>query len=515
MKRIKTITTLLLVCMLLSLTACSNIPETPSQAPSDTSSADSLEPDNTFYGYKIANEDGYGAATITFLTTYASSAGYQIDPFSNPDYDETKASAVQTAVAERTALVEEVLNVDIIEVPILSWQRNGSEQSEMLTAIRNDIVGGQYQYDVIMPCTRDAAILARNGDLLELKTEFDGFDPTNEWWSQRFNSDVTICDKLYFTVGDIGYVNKEATMFVAFNKKLMEDYHFCQDYGYDSIYEMVDDYAWTVDKMLAMSKSIYNDTNGNNRCDKGDLNGLAGQDGLVSWLLFGAGETATTNDANGEPKLSIYNQRAIKLIDMVQEYTADNKNGFLSANDYFSESNAPVADVTVPEFTAGRCLFFMDAVLNLELIRGMAEDFGIVPTPLLDESQTEYYSNISYWTSDALCIPKSYYSDKARLAMVADVLEAMGAVSKEKVVPVYYEQTLQNQISRDPESERMLDIIFDSRTVELASIYNWGKISGLLAELSLKAPGSFTSLYDSVKDSAQAEIDATIATFRD
>lgn len=515
MKRTRFITVLLLACILLTLVSCADQSETPSQAESSAVSEAASEPDNTFYGYDIANKNGYGGKTITFLTTYASSAGYQIDPVSNPDYDETKASAVQTAIAERTALVEEKLGVDIVEIPILSWQRNGSDQSEMMTAIRNDIAGGQYQYDVIMPCTRDAAILARNGNLLELKTEFDGFDPTNEWWSQRFNGDVTICNKLYFTVGDIGYVNKEATMFVAFNKKLMDDYHFSKDYGYDTMYEMVDDYAWTVDKMLEMSKAIYIDNNGNNKCDKGDLNGLAGQDGLVSWLLFGAGETATKNDANGEPKLSIYNQRAIRLIDMVQEYTADNRNGFISANDYFSESNAPVADVTVPEFTAGRCLFFMDAILNLELIRGMAQDFGILPTPLLDEEQTEYYSNISYWTSDALCIPKSYYNDRSRLAMVADVLEAMGAASLANVVPVYYEQTLQNQISRDPESERMLDIIFESRTVELASIYNWGKISGLLAELSTKTPGSFTGLYDSIRSSAQSEIDATVNAFKD
>lgn len=515
MKRLKMITLLLLACILMSLAACGNTPDTPSQEISDTPSDVSTEPDDTFYGYEIANKDGYGGRTITFLTTYASSAGYQIDPMSNPDYDETKASAVQTAIAERTALVEEALNVDIVEVPVLSWQRNGSDQSEMMIEVRNDILGGNPQYDVIMPCTRDAAILAQNGDLLELNTQVDGFDPTNEWWSQRFNSDVAICGKLYFTVGDIGYINKDATMFVAFNKKLMEDYHFCQSYGYESMYEMVDDYAWTVDKMLEMSKSIYNDTNDNGKCDKGDLNGLAGQDGLVSWLLFGAGETATTCDTNGEPKLSIYNQRAIRLIDMVQEYTSDNKSGFLSANDYFNESSAPVADVTMPEFTSGRCLFFMDAILNLELMRDMAEDFGIVPTPLLDEDQTEYYSNISYWTSDALCIPNSYYNDNERIKMVSDVLEAMGAVSKEKLVPVYYEQTLQNQISRDPDSDRMLDIIFESRTVELASIYNWGKISGLLAELSLKSPGTFTGLYDSIKDAAQAEIDATIDVFRD
>lgn len=120
MKRLKMITLLLLACILMSLAACGNTPDTPSQEISDTPSDVSTEPDDTFYGYEIANKDGYGGRTITFLTTYASSASYQIDPMSNPDYDETKASAVQTAIAERTALVEEALNVDIVEVPVLS-----------------------------------------------------------------------------------------------------------------------------------------------------------------------------------------------------------------------------------------------------------------------------------------------------------------------------------------------------------------------------------------------------------
>ncbi len=510
----KALTVILLICFILAFAACNGSGNNIGDIESSADTQSEVSEDTSFYGYQLAKEDGYGGKTITFLTSYAGDIGWQINPASSPDYNESEATAVNSAVAERTALIEETLKVNIVEIPVVSSKRMGTADSDFLIAVKNDISGGLNEYDVLMPCTRDAAVLAKDGNLLDLYTEAANINPDNVWWSQQFNTDVAIGDCLYFMIGDIGWVNKNATMFVAFNKEMMDDNHLCAEYGYNTMYEMVDDYQWTIDKLFEMSKAVYLDNNQNGKCDTGDQNGLAGQNSLVSWLLFSCGERIATVQSDGYPRLSIYNQRAVKVIEQIQEYTHDNQNGFISANDYFSVSSVPVTDVTVPEFTGGRCLFFMDAVLNMNLIRDMAQDFGIVPMPMYDEAQHQYYSSVSYWSSDTLCLPNSYVSDTDRLSMVSDVVEAMSAASRAIVNDVYYQQTLQNQITRDEESERMLDVIFESRTVELANIYNWGELTSVINNLYNGAIGSFTSSYDAIKDAAQQQIDDTVAIFK-
>lgn len=502
------ISAVLLMIMLLTLCACDVAGTT-----SDDSGRGDVSADEGFFGYQLANKNGYGGKTVTILTHYANdSYQMQIDPYSREGFDETTASLVIGAVAERTRLVEEALDVDIREAVVVSSKRTGG--GEAYTAVVQDISGGLYEYDVVMPCLRDAALLAQEGYLLDLR-KLDGLNLENEWWSQRFNADTAIDGKVFFTIGDIGYVNKDATMFVAFNKEMVEQQHLLDGTGFKSMYEMVDAKAWTQDVMFRMAKAVYVDTNENNKCDPGDTNGIAGQHGLVQWMLFSSGERIASLDSNKMPTITVYNPRSVGVVDKVQEYINDPKNGYISANDYFDRSNVPVADVTVPEFAGGRCLFFIDAVLNMENLRDMKQDFGVLPTPMYDDTQEYYSSAISYWTSDGVCIHKGFANDTARLAMVCDVLEAMGAASRAKLNPVYYTQTLQSQLSRDEESERMLDIIFENRTVELADVYDWGTLSTMVVDMYTAPQGSFVSKYDSIKDTAQVAIQETIDKYKE
>ncbi len=500
------ISAVLLVSLLLTLCACVG-----AEAGGESGGTTSAQ-DGSFFGYEPKNKGGYGGKTVNFMTHYANeSYNMQIDPYSREEFDETKASTVISAVAERTKLVEEALDVDIKETVVVSSKRTGG--GEAYDAVIMDIQGGLNEYDVIMPCLRDAALLAQDGKLIDLN-KLEGLDLTNEWWSQRFNQDTAIDGKVFFTIGDIGYVNKDATMFVAFNKEMVEEQRLMEGTGYKSLYEMVDNKTWTQDVLFRMAKAVYIDSNENNKCDPGDINGIAGQSALVQWMLFASGERIATLDSEKLPIISLYNPRSVNIVDKTQEYISDPKNGYLSANDYFNLSNVPVMDVTVPEFVGGRCLFFIDAVLNMENLRGMKQNFGVLPMPMFDDTQDGYSSAISYWTSDGLCIHNGFTGDTARLAMIADVLEAMGAASRARLVPAYYTQTLQTQISRDQESERMLDIIFAGRTVELADVYDWGKLSTMVVELHSAPQGSFGSSYDSIKDSAQTEIQETIDKYK-
>ncbi len=493
---------LLLVMSVGILAACN-------QGDKDDLSLDVSEGD-TFFGFDLPEDiEKFKGTTVKVLSTATNDDwSYQIQPSSNPNFSADTASGIVTAAAERTRLVEEKLGITIEEQVVYTSNRYGGE---MYQRIISDLTIGGGDYLFCMPASTEAAMLSTEGVLRDLTT-VETLDITNEWWSQSFNEKVAIAGSVYFTIGDIGYVNKNATLFVAFNKNMVEEKHLLDDYGYSSLYEMVDDGAWTQDVLYSMSKAVYQDLNENNKSDVGDILGFAQQDGVIACLLSGAGETIATPDSDGYPSLTINNERAISLISDAQDFLQDNSSGFISANDYFNVSGVPVSDVIVPEFKADRLLFLMEAVLNLPLLRDMESDFGVLPTPKYDEEQEEYYSRIGGWSCDTICIP--VFVEDEELELAGYVLEALGAASRANLNRVYYEQTLQYQISRDDESMRMLDIIFESRIPDMCEIYRWGTMYDTVIGMYKAGKDTFVSAYEKAEPGTLAEMEDTIELFK-
>lgn len=464
----------------------------------------------SFFGLQLPEGVDYGGKTVRVLTTATaqSATTFQIQPEDNSMFTAETATAVMTAALECTRLVEEELGITVEEEVIYTSNRYGGE---MYDRIKMDAMSYSNDYVFAMPCAIEAGMLSIEGLLYDLN-DVPHIDLSREWWCQAFNDAVTVNGNCYFAISDIATVSKEATLFVAFNKKMAESNHLSQNYGYDSLYAMVDDKAWTQDRMYEMAKSVYQDVNTNNICDLGDINGLAGQDGAIYNMLTGADEKIVEVDEEGYPVLAIYNERAISIIGDAQEYFKDPQSGFISANDYFNMSSVPVRDAIVPEFKADRLLFFMDAIMNLNLIRDMESDFGVLPVPLYDENQENYVSQIGCWSTSCIVVPTFVTGEDLEIA--GYLIEALSAVSREKLNPVYYEQTLQYQISRDEDSMRMLDIIFENRTCELAEIYNleiFNTVCGMI-----DAPqGTFVSAYDSVDEMTEARLEEIVDSYKE
>lgn len=470
---------------------------------------ETVSEDKSFYGLELPDDLDYGGRAVNVLTTATaqSPTSFHIQPNDNDMYTAETASSVISTAAECTRLVEQRLGVEIHEEVVYTWSRYGGD---MYKKIRSDAMSYTADYIFTMPCSIEAGMLSIDGLLYDLN-EVPHIDLNREWWCKQFNDGVTVGGKTYFAIGDIGTVSKEATFFVAFNKKMAESNALAQRYGYSSLYEMVDNKAWTQDVMYEMAKSVYQDTNENNKCDVGDVNGIAGQDGAIYNMLTSAGAKIISVDSSGYPKLSVYKERTLNIIGDAQDYFQDPKSGFISANDYFNLSQVPVAEVIVPEFKADRLLFFMDAIMNLNLIRDMESDFGVLPAPLYDKSQESYSSQIGCWSTNCIAIPTFVSGEDLELA--GYIIEALSAVSNKKLNPVYYEQTLQYQISRDDESMRMLDIIFAGRTCELAEIYNLDIFNTVCGMLKAK-PDTFASAYEAVKDKTQKRLDEIVDAYK-
>lgn len=499
-----------LLCVALLMTCAIFVGCNGEEAESLPDNSEAVSSVGRFYGLDIPKSLDYGGKTVRVLTTATAQSinSHQIQPESNEMFSAENASAVLNAAAECTRLVEQELGITVEEEVVFTWSRYGGD---MYKRIQTDAMSFTGDYVFAMPCAIEGGMLSIEGILYDLN-DVPNIDLSREWWCQAFNDSVTVDGACYFALSDIGTVSKDATLFVAFNKKMAESNRLSQKYGYESLYAMVDDNAWTQDVMYEMAKSVYQDRNENNKCDVGDVNGLAGQNGAIYNMLTAAGEKIIGLDQDGFPTLSVYNERAIKIIGDAQEYFRDPKSGFIAADDYFGVSNVPVRDVIVPEFKADRLLFFMDAILNLDNIRDMESDFGVLPAPMYDNDQDGYASQIGCWSTNCIVVPTFVTGEELELA--GYLLEALSAVSHKKLNPVYYEQTLQYQISRDDDSMRMLDIIFANRTCELAEIYHL-EIYDTVCGMIKKPQGTFASEYGAIEQKTKDALDDIVASYKE
>ena len=465
----------------------------------ESSTDDTSEPD-------IVIKD-FGGAEFIVLTIGGTDSISEILP--NTLTEDSKSwltLAVNEAIAERNNQTESLLNVKIKERKVDSGRVGG----QMLTYIRQEIAGSDHTFDVCAPSIYDCGTLAAEGNFWNLK-EIPSLNTENEWWDQSFNDSMTINNCLYFTLGDIGITNKNATPVVYFNKSLAENN------GIDAadLYQLVRDGKWTFDKAYEYAKNLSMDTDDNGTIDYNDLVGWAGQADDTWNFFFASGERIVSAKADGTLELSMYNSRSVDVAEKMYTMFRDN-NHYISANDYFKDSNTPTYDCTGKAFIEGRVLFFSDNMAFMHYFAAMDDDFGVLPTPKYNEEQNSYFSLINPWTGNAFAIPTTLTEEEAYFA--GAVLDVMGYYSVKTIAFEYEQRTLKYQKARDEDSIDMLQLIFNTRGCDIGIIYNIGSSSGtslpiMLQNLMKSASGAFTSSYEAIADAAQLDLDKVIAAY--
>ncbi len=443
----------------------------------------------------------YGGAEVTFLTCgIYQTASSEILPNSYSDEENSVLEVVNDALSERYNLVEEKIGVVIREQYIYDPSRHGGT---MIEHIRNTLASGTDAYQVCVPDLYDAATLSAEGLLIDLNT-VPNLDLTSSWWDQSFNSEITIAGHTYFTIGDIGLVNKDATPCIAFNKNLFEEYDL------ENPYDLVDSGSWTIDKLIEFSKHLSNDLNNDGVIDYSDEFGYGGQYDDIWCMFYGSGERLASIGSDGYPYLTVYNERSVSVVDNILKLMQDDLH-YVSANDYFGVSQYP-AELVTQAFIDGRSLFNYSDIGDTDDFRDMADDFGLLPIPKYSEEQEEYNTLINCWTSNAFCIP--YTVEGETLEMTGLTLELMGAISEDILVHAYYDVALQYQKTRDDDTVRMLDIIFSTRGCDLGMVFQWGGLDTMLHSLITSESGAFASVYETYKGKAEADMKETVDTYK-
>jgi len=140
-------------------------------------------------------------------------------------------------------------------------------------------------------------------------------------------------------------------------------------------------------------------------------------------------------------------------------------------------------------------------------------DFGVLPMPMADEVQRDYYSAMHGSHSSALAIPKYTVYDQDDYDFIAVVVQALGCESTATLLEAYYDKTLTYRGLRRPEDQRMLDLVFDGRLYNVNMITPFGgalsaEIQGATTEAKVKRLKSY---YDSYINSINKHIEDYLA----
>ena len=263
------------------------------------------------------------------------------------------------------------------------------------------------------------------------------------------------------------------------NKKVLRDLVL------DDPYEAVLNGTWTFDmfyEMAAQAKS--NDGSGTDvNPENGDLTGYM----TTQWrgpmtALYSAGLRAIKIGEDGNLQMTVNSQKTILLFD-----------------DFFrllNQDNVKIYYGNMPSsyyrtFATGNVLFMDTRLYDIsKVIENNFLDYGILPWPKYDTEVDEYYAWVDA-VANVFGVPLG--KSEEDYECISAVLEALAAEGHRRVIPAFYEETIQKKFAQDSNSFRALELIRAGRVYDLASYMS--KDLGTLSSVGYTIAGMKTQSY--------------------
>ena len=476
----KLLAMLLAVLMLGSvLVGCANnsddtTDDTTTAAEDETGVLDLLDvPDKTYNGRQVM-----------FLTRDAAE-WTTVDIFA----EELTSDPINDAVYRRNDAIQTKYDVEILETQV----------NDPFSAIDKDVSGGAREFQAIVQKLGNCATIATKGQLQDLNdVPYMNFEQS--WWDQKALEGLSIGHKVYFATGDLLTSDNDGTFIVMFNKAIAEDN------GFENIYELVNNKEWTFQKMNEMSKVAAKDLNGNSKMEYDqDILGSAVTSNSGFCMMYAAGIVVTAKNDNDVPEYVLDVDRTVDAITLAYQIIGD-KSVALDMN-VIGEQN--VVENGKKCFGDGHALFFEECMQCVIRLRSYDIEFGIVPFPMYNEAQGEYYSHMNE-VGGMVSIPISIVDED--LEEVGAIIETMAAYSVETLTPAYYDISLISKSTRDEESRPMIELILENRIYDLGYVFDasWG---GYVTQIALKFMDGKTNVASTKPNTFKREMNKTLKTF--
>lgn len=441
-KPVRLLTLLLAGLLSVSLFASCN---KDTNTPKDTGASDETQASNPDDG--LYDEDGYLKDSLP--ETYNFNSEFKIYTWNEMKEWEwcEEQSATPTTVEQvlwtREQNVEERFGVDIVRVyEDGSW----TPRTTFISKLSNSVLGNDHEYDLVGQYTPCAGLAATSG-LYENLADNAYIDFSKPWWPSSITETATIGDKLYFATGDITptLVRNVQCMFV--NTDLYESYQLAKDVNGKSIYEVVEDYEWTMETMMKLALNKVS-------VDQGNYGIAFLNDVVPDAFFYGAGFTYVTNE-DGIMSLSsqLSNNLLINFFDQVQ--------------DLFTDRYDDVDITGIDPFQQNKAIFYGGDLSGSQTLSTEGVKFSVLPMPMLNADQQEYMTCASFWVT-MYGIPV----DVKDFSMSSVILEALASEAYRTVSDEIYYNLFQMRYNGENEnSARMFDIVSDSVVFDTARFF--------------------------------------------
>ncbi len=242
--------------------------------------------------------------------------------------------------------------------------------------------GGKYADLIITSQWQYGYFLGANlmMDLNQLDVNWD-----NEWWNQDVREMGTYGGKSYVGLGSFIF-DTSATWLLYYNQAVWEELSLPDPY------ELVDSHKWTYDKFRDYCARASEDRDNSGEMDSYEdrWGMLAAQGDFCRAWFFSMGGQYFKTDESGRVRLACNNQHTYDIYDkmrtMVKQDKSIKPNGIGSWDD--------VAE-SITYFAGGNSLFIAYTP-GLSALKDMENDWGVMPFPLYDENQTDYWSGVDH-----------------------------------------------------------------------------------------------------------------------
>lgn len=440
----------------------------------------------------IANlpEADYEGYTFTFIDQDYGSSYWQTRDLVS---EAANGDLINDAVYARNQKIAEEYNVTFKEVI----------STDYLGKVTTSIKAGDDVYDCIQLVLQSSKNMVLQGYLLDANL-LPYLDLDKAYWDSNVIDAMTIAGKTYMYNGDINISHYDSCGVLLFNKNMQEAY------GTEDIYDIVNSGAWTMDKLIGISEGITTDLNGDNQLTLfDDAWGYIYQlDSITSHLIGGGGNFAL-KDENKLPYDDFYNDLNVTVSEKIADILSSDR--MINCQIQKSPDGSDILNFASATFEEERGLFFWVRLRQTEIYRSMNTDFGIIPIPKYSESQDDYRTEVNIYIGTMLTVPITC-TDPERTSVI---LEALAESSSKNLKQAYYDTNLTVKLSRDTESEKMLDIILNNVIIDIGEVYQIGGLSQAYINLYNDADNyrNLASFYAEYESKITADIEKLIAAF--
>ena len=431
----------------------------------------------------------YGGERIGWVchtaTTYQISVG---------GMDELTGDVVMDAVYNRTAAVEERLNIDLdTTYEDLSWQDYG-------TKIENTVMAGDSIWDIIYTKGNSSIQMGRDHLYLPLQ-DMQYLELDQPWWWTEAIDEMSLDGNVKrYLLGDLIMDNLHSGIRVVyFNKDIMTD--IGEDV--DGFYQQVLDGDWTMDLLTSLTEKAYVDTDGNGEMNLGDQFGCyIGEKYMVYGMSAAHDVKRQSRDEKNYAYMDFDVERAQTSLDAILKFAYDTQGSwFVGNNDQNRIDNNC--------FASGKALFAYNRLdfSFTDNARNMESPYGILPSPKLDDSQEWYRSlvtNAGTFATVPITCNKEY---------IGAVLEAIAAESYRSVVEPYFEVALKTKYSSDSYTAQCLDIIRDTAYKSILTEYDANNSGYMEFNLIMENSNALASRIRSITSASETNMKKIYQSF--